>query len=116
MRLDNIEVSRAQRIPEGIPSHGDVPASLAAILPQVRVAVDICDVPEYFLEDMAAHSVGSTAYPHHDEHELVNRPFSLRDFEDPETELERAWLSSTVEALNVARDNYLLAKGDGDAA
>ena len=82
---------------------------------QISVIVDICKMPAYFMHEFATYKVGTTADSSSTMHKITSRYLTLDDFEAPETELEAEHLRRTIEALNITRDNYLLAKGDGDA-
>ena len=82
---------------------------------QISVIVDICKMPAYFMHEFATYKVGTTADSSSTMHKITSRHLTHDDFEEPETDLEREHLERTIEALNVARDNYLLAKGDGKA-
>lgn len=80
---------------------------------QISVIVDICKMPAYFMHEFATYKVGTTADSSSTMHKITSRPLTEDDFEKPETDLERVHLSRTIEALNIARENYLIAKGDG---
>ena len=80
---------------------------------QISVIVDICKMPAYFMHEFATYKVGTTADSSSTMHKITSRYLTHDDFETPETDLEREHLERTIEALNVARDNYLLTKGDG---
>ena len=80
---------------------------------QISVIVDICKMPAYFMHEFATYKVGTTADSSSTMHKITSRYLTHDDFEAPETGLEREHLERTIEALNVARDNYLLTKGDG---
>ena len=82
-------------------------------LRQISVIVDICKMPAYFMHEFATYKVGTTADSSSTMHKITSRYLTHDDFEAPETDLEREHLEHTIEALNVSRDNYLLAKGDG---
>lgn len=80
---------------------------------QISVIVDICKMPAYFMHEFATYKVGTTADSSSTMHKITSRPLTLDDFEAPETELERVQLGDTIQALNISRENYLIAKGDG---
>jgi len=80
---------------------------------QISVIVDICKMPAYLMHEFATYKVGTTANSSSTMHKITSRPLTEDDFEKPETDLERVQLSHTIEALNIARENYLIAKGDG---
>ena len=84
-------------------------------LRQISVIVDICKMPAYFMHEFATYKVGTTADSSSTMHKITSRTLTEDDFEKPETDLERVHLSHTIEALNIARENYLIAKGDGNA-
>lgn len=81
---------------------------------QISVAVDICKMPSYFMHEFATYKVGTTADSSSTMHKITSRYLTADDFEKPETDLEAHQLRLAIEALNVSRDNYLLAKGDGN--
>ena len=83
---------------------------------QISVIVDICKMPAYFMHEFATYKVGTTADSSSTMHKITSRPLTMDDFEAPETDLERAVLRDTLEALNICRDNYLIARGDHDDA
>lgn len=80
---------------------------------QISVIVDICKMPAYFMHEFATYKVGTTADSSSTMHKITSRPLTLDDFEEPETDLERAQLDRTVEALNEAREKYLQHKDAG---
>lgn len=81
---------------------------------QISVIVDICKMPAYLMHEFATYKVGTTADSSSTMHKITSRPLTFDDFEAPETDLEHRQLRYTIEALNVTRDNYRIAKGDGD--
>jgi len=81
---------------------------------QISVIVDICKAPAYWMHEFATYKVGTTLDCSSTMHKITSRPLTVEDFETPETDLERAVLGDTIQALNICRDNYMLAKGDGD--
>lgn len=78
---------------------------------QISVIVDICKMPAYLMHEFATYKVGTTADSSSTVHKITSRPLTVDDFEGPETELERAQLGDTIEALNITREEYLRAKG-----
>lgn len=82
-------------------------------LRQVFVSVDICQAPAYWMHEFATYKLGTTLDSSSTMHKIMSRPITEHDFEAPETDLGRAVLRDTIEALNICRDNYLLSKGDG---
>lgn len=80
---------------------------------QISVIVDICKMPAYLMHEFATYKVGTTADSSSTQHKITSRPLTAGDFEEPETHSEAIHLGDTIEALNVARVNYLNAKGRG---
>lgn len=81
---------------------------------QISVIVDIVKMPAYLMHEFATYKVGTTADCSSTMHKITSRPLTAGDFEAPETDIENAMLGDTIQALNISRDNYLLAKGDGN--
>lgn len=81
---------------------------------QISVIVDICKMPAYLMHEFATYKVGTTADSSSTVHKLTSRPLTIDDFEEPETHLEAIHLGDTIEALNVARGDYFIAKGSGN--
>jgi hypothetical protein len=81
---------------------------------QISVIVDICKMPAYIMHEFATYKVGTTADSSSTMHKITSRPLTLDDFEEPETDLETAQLRDTLYVLNMARENYHIAKGDGN--
>ena len=81
---------------------------------QISVIADICKMPSYFMHEFATYKVGTSSDSSSTMHKITSRYLTVDDFEKPETDLERDNLRHAIEALNVSRDNYLLAKGDGN--
>lgn len=81
---------------------------------QISVIVDICKMPAYLMHEFATYKVGTTADSSSTVHKITSRPLTLDDFEEPETQPEALHLGDTIETLNVARVNYLNAKGRGN--
>jgi len=80
---------------------------------QISVIVDICKMPAYFMHEFATYKVGTTADSSSTMHKITSRPLTLDDFEAPETDLEKAQLDETLTSLNLAREQYVVAKEAG---
>lgn len=80
---------------------------------QISVIVDICKAPSYFWIELDTYKVGTVKDSSSTMHKIMSRPLTYEDFEGRETPLGIHQLGDTIEALNITRDNYLLAKGDG---
>lgn len=80
---------------------------------QISVIVDICKMPAYFMHEFATYKVGTTADSSSTMHKITSRPLTFDDFEEPETGLERTHLRETLTDLNVAREQYVVAKAAG---
>lgn len=98
----------ARRLVKAGPSH-------RKFMRQISVIVDICKMPAYLMHEFATYKVGTTADSSSTMHRITSRPLTPDDFETPETDLERKHLQHTVEALNISRENYLLARGNRNA-
>jgi len=83
-------------------------------LRQISVMVDICKAPAYWMHEFATYKVGTTLDCSSTMHKITSRPLTKDDFEMPETDLEKAHLGDVIEALNICRENYLLAKSEGN--